>query len=454
MRSLLKTLLIVSTLFLLFPARTEAQSLNLIRDTEIEYMLEEWFTPIMNAAGIAPSNVNIILVNDDNINAFVAGGSNVFIYTGLLLETEDPSEVIGVFSHELGHIMGGHLVRSREAIARSGVQAVVSTLIGVGAAILSGDGSAAAAGAGFGNALATNNFLAHSRVQESSADQAALTYMQGAGFDPKGFKTFLGKLENQELLPAGQQIEYVRTHPITRDRIENVSTRVENASAKGKAYPAEWAEGHERMQAKLIGFLQPQRVAQYYPDSDQSIAAQYARVIAAYRKNEFKGATDGLNALIANEPKNPYFRELMGQILRDGGQLEQAVAEYEMADKYIADSALIKIEMAHVLLETAPKNKEEKGQILKAVQKLKEAVKIEPQMSYSYRLLATAYGRMGENGLAKLYLAEEGLVKRDYDYARRQVEAALKELKKGTPDYIRAQDLQLVITQKQAEQDS
>jgi predicted Zn-dependent protease len=439
-------------LFIVFlPSVAQAQQrMSLIRDVEIERYMAEWFSPILRAAGLTDRSVDIILVNNSTLNAFVAGGSNVFFHTGLLTETDNVGEVIGVFSHELGHITGGHLIRGREAANQAGIQALATTLIGLGAAIASGSGQAAGAAITAGQALGANNFLSHSRVQESSADQAALSFMQDAHLNPQGFRSFLTKLGDQELLPAGQQVEYVRTHPLTSNRIENVSNRIETSPYADEALPAAWQEQHARMKAKLIGFLTPDRVKYIYKDSDTSIVADYARAIAAYRQNDFDEAKESLEKLLKQEPKNPYFAELLGQVYRDSGDIDGAIRYFNQADENLTKpSALIKVGLAHVWLE---KDRTD-ASANQAIKYLKQAVNLEDKTSSVYRLLATAYGRVGQDGLAKLYLAEEGLLRGDYDYARRQAEAASRDIKKGSPDYLRAQDLLLVIKQRQDKKD-
>lgn len=441
----MRLLLFLSLVFTLtLPSIAKAQSLNIIRDTEIERSLNEWFHPIMDGAGLPMSAVKLAMVNDERVNAFVAGGNNMFFFTGLLIETDNVGEVIGVFSHELGHVTGGHLVRSREALARSSLQAVVSTLVSIGAAIISGDGAVGSAGIQAGNAFAVSNYLAHSRIQESSADQAALTYLDAAKMNPEGFRDFLRKLENQELLPAAQQVEYVRTHPITRNRVDAVSTRIDESPYLKEKFPAKWDEQHKRMRAKLIGFLKPERVQYEFDRADNSIAANYARAISAYRLNNFKEAIALMDGLIEKEPKNAYFHELMGQIYRDSGDFKAALKHYKMANDYGPKSALIKMELGHVLLESERTDQN----LRESVKYLKEAVALEP-LGFAFRLLATAYGRLDEHAKAKLYLAESGLMRGDLTYARQQAESALKELETGSAEYLRGKDLLLQITQRQ-----
>ena len=420
----------------LFPLPVKAQTV--IRDAEIEEYMQEWFAPIYAAAGMSPDQVKIIIVQDSQINAFVAGGANIFFYTGLLQKTSNPGEVIGVMAHELGHITGGHLIRGREAMEQASYESILGMILGVGAAIASGDGGAAATIGSGASSMAQRGFLKNTRAFESSADQAALKYFAKAQMNPTGFETFLKKLESQELLPSSQQSEYVRSHPLTRDRVDTVALRVDQSPDKDKAWPDKWNRQHKMMLAKLAGFITPQQVVWTYDDRDNSIEALTARAIAAYRMNEIDKALKLSDQLLALEPNNPYSLELKGQMLMDFGRVAQAVPFYEKAVANKPDAGLIRIALAHAQIETAGNDS---AKLQKAIENLKRAQKDEPRSSRLHRLLATAYGRGGDEPRAKLHLAEEALLQGKRSYAKSQAETASKGLKQGSSDWIRANDI-------------
>lgn len=416
----------------------QAAGKMIIRDTEIEKMLRDWTEPVIRGAGLQPDAVNFILVQDSDINAFVAGGPNVFIYTGLLERSDNAGEVVGVIAHELGHISGGHLVRARGAMETASYESLLGMVLGLGAALASGDGNVGAAVGAGSQAAAMNRYLSFSRVQESSADQAALAYMGKAGINPVGLKTFMEKMETQELLPASQQNEYMRTHPLTRNRIDAMTAGYERSANRDKPLPAAWAEQHARMLAKLRGFIAPERVAWDYDPRDTGMASRYARAIAAYRQNNTADALRQMDELLRAEPDNPYFHELKGQMLVDFGRVQDALPSYSRALALDADAPLIRIAYAHALIEASDN---QRARLDEAIGQLNRAVRDEPRSSRIYRLLATAYGRKGQEQVAKLYLAEEAILKRDYTYARRQAESALPGLEKGSREWIRAQDI-------------
>lgn len=430
--------MILIVAFMTIMASPTAQAQTVIRDSEIENYLSEWFSPIFQANSMSPSQVKIILIQDNDVNAFVAGGSNIFFYTGLIEKTENPGELIGVMAHELGHISGGHLVRGRAAMEQASYESIIGTIIGVGAAVATGDAAAAGAGSIAGNSVATRRFLSTARTFESSADQAAIRSMNNANLNPEGLESFLQKLEGQEYLPATQQSEYVRSHPLTRNRVSTVQAAVEKSPHKGKALPAHWTEQHARMNAKLMGFINPERVAWTYDDTDKSIAAQYARTLAHYKENRIQQALDSIDALIQAEPKNPYFYELKGQMLVDFGRVKEAIPPYEKATELLPSSGLIRTALAQAQIETA-NNAPAKLNI--AIENLKRAKQDEPRSTTIHRLLATAYGRQGQDAYAKLHLGEEALLQGKRDYAKQQATAALKGLPPKSSDALRAKDI-------------
>lgn len=428
------------------PSTARAQGLPpIIRDTEIENALRDWSRDVAIAAELAPGSVNFILVQDSNINAFVAGGPNIFIYTGLIEKSSSPGEVLGVIAHEMGHIRGGHLIRAQSAMNNASYETMLGTLLGLGAALISGNGSAAMAGAAVGRASALNKYLSFSRMQESSADQAALSYLNRAKTNPSGLETFMEKLESEELLPASQQSEYVRTHPLTRTRLDTIGAAVERSAYKDTPLPAAWEEEHRRVVAKLIGFTSPDRVPWTYNPKDQSIAARYARAIASYRQAHMEQALTQMDALLKEEPDNAYFVELKAQMLSDFGRVSEALPLYRQAIGMLPKAPLIRIPYAQALIESAGQNNT--AQLDEAIVQLNRALQDEPRSGRSYRLLATAYGRKNNEAMAKLYLAEEALLRNNKAYAAREAQAALQTLKPGTPARQRAQDILSLVEQ-------
>ena len=416
----------------------------IIRDTEIETVLRKWAEPVILASGLDPKAVNIILVQDPNINAFVAGGQNIFIYTGLITRSDNAAEIIGVIAHELGHIRGGHLIRTRGALESASYESLLGTILGIGAAVLTGEGGLGAAISAGMSSTATNRFLAFSRVQESSADQAALDYMEKAKMNPQGLVTFMQKLEDQELLPASQQSEYMRTHPVTRDRVSALEAGRKRSDYQDAAPRPEWKDDHDRMIAKLVGFVTPEQVAWKYDSRDNSIPADYARAIADYRQNRVEESLQKMDDLLAREPRNPYFLALKGQMLVDYGRVEQALPYYKQSLDILPAASLIRTAYAHALIETSQKDQ---SRLQEAIKNLERAQIDERRSARIQRLLATAHGRLGHEAEAQLYLAEEALLQNRKPEAKSLAQKALKGLKENSRPWIRAQDILNYIEQ-------
>lgn len=418
-------------------AQAQGERLSFIRDAEIEHIVRRMATPIFQVAGLSPQSVDIYLVNDRDLNAFVAGGQNMFLNTGLFLEIDGPDELIGVIAHEAGHIAGGHLVIGQEMIERAQRNALITMLAGLAAGVATGSGDVGVGAALGGQSMVQRSFLAFTRRMESQADQAALTFLERAGLSAEGLLTFMSRLADQDLLPATSQDPYVRTHPITAERVATIRAHVERSAYTGQPLPADLVEPFERARAKLIGFLAPGRAFQLYPEADTSIAAQYGRAIAHYRMGRIEQGLAGMRALIDREPSNPFFHEMTGQMLMEYGRLEEARTYYERANALLPGEPLIMVALARTQLAAG-----QPADLQAAIGNLEgAAARPGGSMPLTYRLLATVYGQVGEMGLSALALAEEGLAIGDAQQAISQANRALQSLAAGTPGYLRAQDV-------------
>ena len=430
---------IVALCGLLFTTPSHAQDkprFNVIRDVEIEATLKEYGRPIWEAAGINPDSVHVIVINDPTLNAFVAGGQNIFFHTGLLQATETPEQLIGILAHETGHISGGHLVRGSSAMKEASAEAMLSMVLGTAAAVLSGNPNAGAAVITGGQSLAQRSILSFSRAQESSADAAGMKFLDGAHISSRGLLEFLQKLSGQELLPIDRQVEYLRTHPLTQDRIDAVRYHAGQSSISDTKVSKRLYDLHDRMRAKLLGYLKPESALLRYAEKDGRISARYARAIAYYRKGDVDKAEKAMDALIKEEPANPYFYELKGQILFENGRVDDAVRVYKKAVDLKPDAGLIEASYGHALLEI-----QSSRYLDEAIVRLNESLKTEPREASTLRFLATAWGRKNDEGMVSYCLAEEALSNGDIGSAHKWAERALKLLPKGSSYVIRAQDI-------------
>ncbi|NDC56583.1 MAG: M48 family peptidase [Alphaproteobacteria bacterium] len=338
-------------------------------------------------------------------------------------------------------------MRGREAAKYAGVQTILGTLAAVAAGVAAGSPEAGLFVLGGTQDTARRTFFTHSRAQEGSADAAALEYLNRASINPSGLGEFLQKLASQELLPYDRQSEWVRTHPITLDRVDTVQTHVMDSPLRNQPLPHEWKTLLARIQAKLVGFLQPEQALLRYTDHDSRWAARYARAIALYRTNNMPRALAILDELEKTETTNPYLYELRGQILLENSKPRDAAAAYAKAIKLLPQAPLINIAYARALLESRDDN-----QIPLALTQIQTALQKEPREPESWRLLATGWGRLGElgkeknsAGLVAYALAEEAMSKGDAKVALPLVKRALEQLPKDHPLWLKASDLRLAV---------
>lgn len=409
---------------------------SFIRDTELENTIRGYATPIFTAAGLDPSVVRIYLVNDRQINAFVAGGQNLFINTGLLMQSEDAGQVVGVIAHEAGHIAGGHLVRVHDALARGTAESILAMVLGA-AAMIAGAPQVGAAVMSGGQNVALRNFLQYTRTQEGSADAAAMRYLDATQQSARGLLSFFKLLSGQEMLVSAGQDPYLRTHPLTQDRIEALSTFVAQSPYSNAPVKPEFQQQHRRMLAKLHAFLDdPSLTRRRYPSGDQSLEARYAEAIVQHRTAHLDKALIVVDGLIAEYPTDPYFQELKGQILFESGRPKEALPPYRKAVELLPDAPLLRVDLARVEMATNDQ------QLLEpAIANLRASLTRERNRPFVWRQLAIALGRNGQMGESSLALAEEAMLLDKMSEARFHAGKAVQELPRGTPGWLQAQDI-------------
>jgi predicted Zn-dependent protease len=408
-----------------------------IRDAEIEATIRAYATPLFQAAGLTPDDIQVALVESDKINAYVTHGLTLVLYTGLLIRSETAGQVIGVIAHETGHIAGGHLARLREEVDTLLLKSLAVAALGIGAAVASRQPDAAGVIIGAGTDMLQRDLMHYSRTQESSADHAGVGFLDATGQSSRGLLRFLEIMQTQELMLSARQDPYVLSHPLTAERIDFLREHVAESPFSDVPDTPENAEAHRRMKAKLVGFLEPlARVLQHYPASDASLAARYARAIAYYRVADLATAIPLVEGLIKERPDDPWFEEIEGQMLFENGRLAEALPHYRRALALKPTVALLHYEIAQVELEL-----EDKALEHDALDHLRETTRIEPLNADAWRLLSIAYGRQGQMGDCALALAEAASASGEKKEARLQADRAQQKFPYGSPGYLRAQDI-------------
>lgn len=422
---------------LLAPTASAAKQVSLIRDAEIEHTLDELTAPILEAAGLGRDSVRIYIVQDNDLNAFVAGGMNLFLNTGLLMRAQHSGQLAGVIAHEVGHIAGGHLSRIPLAARRATAEMILAALLGAAAGVVGAPELGAAIITG-GQTYAQSGFMRFSRGQEQAADQAGVSYLDRAGISSRGLAEFFRVLEKENLLAVSSMSPYLQSHPLTRDRINFVDNHV--ASSPIAEVPPGRTEAHTRMVVKLQAFLNdPRQVLQRYA-GNQSVAARYARAIAYYRLPDLEQALAEIDGLLAEYPDDPYFHELKGQMLFENGRLEAAIGPYREAVRLAPGEPLLDIGLARALVEAGGEERNRE-----AIGYLESAMQGEPTNASGWRLLGIAQGRGGKEGLSNLSLAEYALLVGKPEDAKLYARRAESQIDPGDPAWLRLQDVLRVI---------
>ena len=414
----------------------EASAQGLLRDAETEAFIRKITRPIFESADLTPESIDHYIIGDKTINAFVTGGQNIFIHSGLILLANDVNGLIGVLAHETGHISGGHLARGRDGSNAPTAIALITLLLGA-AAIVAGAGDAGTGLMLGGQSMAQGAMLAFTREQESATDQAAVTFLERMGISGRSYIKFFEYMRAQELMRLIRQDPYVRTHPINTDRILAVTTRIKASPYYDTPPDPENQKLFERVQAKLYGYTYPARLTfQKYPLRDKSIPARYARVYAYNNAMEWEKAIEEGKGLIELEPENPYFYEITGQMLMEMGRVREAVPFYRKAAEHAVREPLIMTSLGHALVSLDDKTLDQE-----AIGILEQVIVLDPINDFAWRQLGTAYARNDMEAEASLCMAEMFSLYGQFPDAIFHAQKAFDMLDEGTPKWIRSQDV-------------
>ena len=419
--------------------------ISIIRESETEKVLRDICYPIFKVAGLDTKNLKIYIVNDNSINAFVSGGQNIFINSGLIKKFSDPSVISGVIAHEIGHIASSHLARGSEAFSNNANATLLGYLLGIGA-IISGNPQVGSAiilsSSHVGNRLA----LKFNRSQEESADILALKYLEKLRLPTKGLLEIMNYFQEQSVGSKNIINPYDLTHPISSSRIQlikNFNLKYKYANAK---FDKKITKDFHRVQAKLDGFLDEIETTFRSRRNRFDDDSQLAKAIAYYRKNDFEESHKLLDELIKNNPQDGFLYELKAEFLFNENKIYEAILNYKKALNYLDEPSktLSQIAFANAILQL---KSNDKFLLNLAIENLQKSQKYESENALIFKSLASAYTLDNKDGKAFLALAEYNYILKEYDKAQKLAEEAFKKLEK-TQDKIsqlRAQDLIEII---------
>ena len=416
----------------------------LLRDTETEQLLREYTRPILRTAGLEKHNIQVAIINDAAFNAFVADGRRIFVNYGALMQSQTPNQLIGVLAHETGHLAGGHLSKLRLQIAQAQTQMIVAMLLGVGAMVA---GSKAGPNSGAGNIGAAaisapqqaimNQLLSYQRQQEENADRAAVKFLDATGQSAKGMYETFKRFGDESLFAARGADPYAQSHPMPRDRVAALQDLARSSPNWDKRDDAALQLRHDMMRAKVSGFMErADTVYRRYPASDTSLPARYARAIASYLHGDPRSALAQIDGLIQAQPNNPYFYELRGQALLEGGRPAEAIAPLRKAVEMTRGAPLIEMLLGQALVASDNKTTTDE-----AIRILRAALARELEAPIGYVQLAIAYGRQGNYAEADLASAQAAFLRGDNKTARELAARAKTRFPIGSPGWVKADDI-------------
>lgn len=414
---------------------TAARGASLINDTETERLLNELILPIATAADIPDGRLKIHIINDEDFNAFVMGGEDVYVYTGLLKQIKSPDALQAVVAHELGHTLGGHMAQMSARMNAEMRRAMLIQALGIGLIAAGGNPSLGAGVLAGSGGVAQQSMLAFSRDEERIADNMGVDLMVRAGQNPNGFIEVFEQMRELSGAMESRVNPNRVNHPLTDERLKNVRSRIADTAPdykEDKKQSATRRAEYDLVRAKLVGYLDDgSRVKSLYPNSDKSDAAIYARAIANMRGGNLDGARVGTKTLITRNPENPYFYELLGDIEYQFGHYDDSVDAYEKSLELAGAAPQIQTALALVLTE---RNKP--GDRERAIELCRRALLALPA-PLTYWVMARAF----DDGRADWARAEYYQMIGDEKQAKHYARRAQKSLKPGSPEYIKSGDI-------------
>jgi predicted Zn-dependent protease len=427
-----------------FAQEQESKGPSVLRDTEAEQLLRDYTRPILRVAGLEKQNINVVIINDGAFNAFVADGRRIFVNYGAILQSETPNQLIGVLAHETGHLAGGHLAKLREQLAQAQTQMIIAMLLGAGAMVAgarsgpySGIADAGAAAVAGPQEMIRHSLLSYQRQQEENADRAGVKFLTATGQSAKGMYDTFKRFTNESLFAARGADPYLQSHPMPADRVAALEEIARSSPYWDKKDPPELQLRHDMVRAKISAFMErADTVYRRYPLSNNSLPARYARAIATYRHGDLRSALAQIDGLIQAQPNNPYFYELRGQALLEGGKPAEAIAPLHKAIALSNSAPLIEMLLGQALVAT-----DNKAYTDEAISILRAAVSRESEAPLGYTQLAMAYGRKGDYAEADLASAQAAYLRGDNKTARELASRAKTRFAVGTPGWVRADDI-------------
>ena len=308
-----------------------------VEDPEVEDYLSGLGLGLAAHAPAVSQSFSFFAVRDASLNAFALPGGFIGVHTGLIVEARSESELAAVLGHEIAHVTQRHIAQMVGNQGRTGLIMLASLIVAILAA--GSNSQAAEAAIATGSAAGIQSQLSFSRDFEREADRIGLQILSQAGFDVRGMSSFFERLQRGSRLYENHAPVYMRTHPLTTERIADIENRVQSIAYRQVPDSVSF----RLVRAKLIaegGDAHEFETRLKLLDGEAPWVIGYARARAELARGRPDAAIEVLAAL-GEHPDHAMFRSVMGEALRAAGRWEQAVARYEEAlTRFPEDRAL------------------------------------------------------------------------------------------------------------------
>lgn len=436
-RNLLAILAASAMVTLSFVQAAQAQrSLPLVRDSEIEGLLQDYTRPIFSAAGLGKNSVDVFLLNRNEFNAFVTG-TRMFINTGAIMQSETPNEIIGVFAHETGHITGGHLVRLRDRLEKAQFLSVLGILAGAGAAAAGSGQAAAAIITGSGSAT-QRGLLAYQREDELAADRAGVSLLNATKQSSLGMLNTFRRLGQNPLFSSGRRDPFASSHPSPPERIALLEKVASESPYFNQKDSPQLQLRHDLVRAKIAAYSGGAGLVRNIFRKDlNGIAGTYGIAISHFLDGVPRRGIPLIDRLIKQMPNHAYFHEMKGEMLLRSGKASEAAQSFQRAvDLDKKQSGLLRIQLGHALLETNSSNN-----LDASIKTLRSGLTRDPNSSLGYGYLARAYGKAGQQELALYATAQARFLQGNLKDAKQFALRAQPAFKRGSAEWLKLQDI-------------
>ena len=427
-------------IFLLLILATKSYSFEIVRDVELEEFTKEILLPLTRTSNLADNRIDLYFIKSKEVNAFVTSGQAIFINTELIIQSETYSEYLGVLAHELAHINGGHISRTKNQISKLSDRSLPIYLLGI-LGILGGEADAGIAAMMVGTASVQDGYLYYSRTQEAAADQAAISLLCRSKQPVKGLEKFL-KLLDRSTLENSRDFKYKTTHPQTIDRYSWIQNSYKKYPDCKYELDFNMQKRFELIKAKLLAYTHSHAEVLAIYHNQINTPSKYASAAANFFSGDKNKSIDIIKSLIEDFPSNPYYHEILGEIYYTLGNFQLAVLEQKKTMELLVNENDLHLMMlgSYLLAESSDKS------ITESIKVLNKSLFLNRTNSYSWYLLAKAYALNDSLALAQYASAERYYLRRDRALALSFAKKAIKNIDKDTVEWYRTNDLiQLIV---------